>query len=1480
MSVAPGTSRSERQAAQDAANRAAAEAAEKAASMPGGGINQPQYAASGGPTWADTPAGRELRKQYEKSGVVFDSRGNIIYNPADLGAAEVERARAARGQAPDSKTTGAPSPQYAAKVYAESRRTQQAVRSGISQLNTARAETTKQLKNVIEAKERAEKQQQTILSTYSDRAQAGKEADALGADIRTYNRQIAEYEQKVKNIDSARQVLARDEMQAQKQAAVSAFEMTRATKGPVDTARISSTKQYQSEPKVSITTQRQRPEAQTGVQDKLFANPLYMQDAENYTRPPLFTEDVRKERSKALQGQEGKLFGNLNFVTYEDQKKIDKEKTKTNFITGKPETRTSYSLSLVEAPQLYSLDFGGGAKLEGLTKADVELIQKNWKIYNEKQKAQARQEILSALSTNREFVKAAREKGYGLITINTTAGVKDLPINKDTTRILTRGKYNGAEITGAGLAPTIPEGFTLAGSLLTPVLLPESKTIKQDKSGKITEISQVGPASTPEQPKEDPIGQALQSLTQLKSNNPLVQAGKGVYKEALGSVASSVNFERYAGSKLTESLTGKPELVSYTTIPRLTASSEFAGGLSFAAIKAVQKGNWKYFPSAAAEAFENATKLAKEQGLIETAAGAATFLAPIPKTGQITKLAAIKSGSLPLYYEGGKTINAVREISLGYGSKTLPIGGRYAKEFGGKFYLGGFNPALIQVEKISAPLERFNRFEPTAYTPTQQKMFRKTITYAEQTGATKPGFVATQKQLESEVKRQGNINFPMKKTLPDQIIEQLPAGQPTYNVAATLGKLTRTKVITPIKGSIVAVLGKDRLARPAKDIDAEINAAKQADAEKKLIKAKEAILQTDVGKERTLAEMGAANIAIGLKDYSKPTFATLELPKDRFYKSEITIAHGTTRKSAVDIIKEGADPFQRPFGEPAFFGTTSKDILKTFASERVVLGKVSKSDILFYKNIPKRDRLQILRKARQEAKAANKPSWLTYQEAVSEYAKARGFKGATKPYHTTNPASPKFEYIIFEKDVFKPTKIIKPTSYEIKSGTEKELINLITPKEQIKNVLGLSDKGKVFGRKYDTGKIKIKIPKSKEKLITKTPFYQLQTKAAEITGIETAESLAKAQNLEPAQIERMLGGGKFVMSPEGHRGKSIFDFYMQARDAAKIQFFKGNRKGALESAKTMRMIQQYYFPLAKDFGAALREYKPTLETSAPETVPSLTERIGSSAAAGGKSAPSFITPGARPAQPDREKKSPYSSPYSKPSARPALSRSGMVSSYSSGLGSRSALSSAPSAKSVLSGKVSSRATISSSATIPSSGSSGFTSSGKTASARSPSILSGKIASPLSGRTESPKTKSPRPFYTSSPTISSPSPALSPVISPLIIPIIQPKPLPVPKRLPVPIPKPFLKNIDESRKKEKRKGLAEFIGNVPVSEITGVYKRPEILYGEKRASRLAGIDIRGSGKGVFSKGKRATLGAQVQKNVFTPSKKQSKNFLKL
>lgn len=91
--------------------------------------------------------------------------------------------------------------------------------------------------------------------------------------------------------------------------------------------------------------------------------------------------------------------------------------------------------------------------------------------------------------------------------------------------------------------------------------------------------------------------------------------------------------------------------------------------------------------------------------------------------------------------------------------------------------------------------------------------------------------------------------------------------------------------------------------------------------------------------------------------------------------------------------------------------------------------------------------------------------------------------------------------------------------------------------------------------------------------------------------------------------------------------------------------------------------------------------------------------------------------------------------------------------------------------------------------------------------------------------------------------------------------------------------PFLKQKTDKEKPGKIGEKADFIGNVPVSEIAGVFgKRSDIIYGRIRTAKLADIDVKKSSRGMFVSSRKRNL-LSTPARMFTPTEKQSRRMLR-
>ena len=545
--------------------------------------------------------------------------------------------------------------------------------------------------------------------------------------------------------------------------------------------------------------------------------------------------------------------------------------------------------------------------------------------------------------------------------------------------------------------------------------------------------------------------------------------------------------------------------------------------------------------------------------------------------------------------------------------------------------------------------------------------------------------------------------------------------------------------------------------------------------------------------------------------------------------------------------------------------------------EAVVQINYNVGKVLQYKDLPKRIR-----------RGLYDPDWLKFQTNVIEYAKKTGYAGVTKPYKTTNPFTKKTEVIMFEKSPVKSVKEIQMVPALVE-GTEEKLINIVrkdqnTPAD-IEAFGSAMSEGKVYGKPYVEKAHKFAIPGSKKKLKTYGAPFQAQAKGISIRAIQSRESLSQATNLTPKQIDEILGGAKFVRTSFGARlPKDPIDFYMQTLKGARQEFFAGRKKSALESGKRAAIIKEYYKGF--DWGKAIREYKPSLEikTTGPN------EAASSSAFTKFIERPVIKTGaglglGTTKTEPKEERKQSFKSATSSPYRGSAV-KSVYGSSYKQSpvvkqesvfdsiFGSTKSASSTFKQHSPKSPSVSSANSLYSPKS-PASIESIFSLSSPKSPASPKSIFS--IRSPESP--PSPKSKKSPPSPGSPLRLGSPG-------SPLSQFSIKPPPIKIPPPPPPPeFPNPFIKTRKEKRIEEDEKGRYNFLGNVPTTELEGVFKRPDILYGQKRTAKLVWKDIIGSSKGKFVKTRKSTIGSKptyffTEKKGKKSKSKSTKSLLRL
>lgn len=1310
----------------------------------------------------------------------------------------------------------------------------------------------------------------------------------------------------------------------------------------------------------------------------------------------------QRDRKSILTDQPDSKYANPDFVSREKQALLDDAKQ------GEP--AKNYFISLDESPQLYTLEFESGTKLEGLTSAQVAEYQKTFelgaKLYEFK-KEKAREQTLTSLADIRKFVREAKTAGYTTISINTDQGPKDIPINKDTTRILAKGEYQGAKIQGAGVVPNIPAGFTLAGQIGSPVFVGNVTPLPVDTKGIL---------------ERDPSGLSrfTQEATQYdksvvgpygprRPDDPLaiLATTANQYYATLGTGAAGMLNLVKSGFIYGAELAGDKKLAFAATIGVPTQyqapPTGFDVGFSApitAGIESYEQGNVTAFIPTITQELQKSRQLLTDTEIAAVAGQGAGFwvLSGAPVPTKVLKVVPLRYGSLPVYTRQGEVI-AQRTLAFGYDTKNFPIVTKYGVYGAGKFKLGKIDYEKTGVREFEGvPGSSFDRFQPTNYNPFQQSMFKRIQKYAEDQGITPKGFVeGVEKTAIQQRDVMPSIGFEYEKQVPGYVMPAVPGykggavveaagkspldklyeaggvvdesvvlyhgttkkgaekilsgkiqenlyatptykeaaeygdvvlaiklkpgakfvasefveegtvrlgkverlggsireaeisspkliekvtvaktkkqylteAKPTFDIFAGVGKVIRKKYTDATKGSVIYKMLRGGLSREVGDIDIEAKSLEKGE------KAVASLLKTDVPEGYALEREGF-NIAIGEADPEK-AFFNIKLAKGE-------LAHGTDLESALQIQKYGADPSQRPYGMPAFFATEDASIFANFASgsknPRVVVGRIeNQAELLEYKNIPKRERKRIIDTSFEMEKRYGIPQWAGYQELLAEYATKRGYKAVTKPYKGLTPDAPKFETIVLEKGVFKAERIVEPSRYGIKEGTGEKIINIVTEKEEIKNI-GNLDTSKVYGKSYPNKKIKYEIPGDKEKFASLTMEYQYQAKLASIGGVESRASL-KGEGLSDEAIDQIMGDYQFVRGGKGRRFiKDVMDKYLGEREAARVQFQKGDRAGALKSAAAMRATQEYYGKMF-DFGKAFREYRLEVDTTPPIKGESLLEKSSGSVARGAaRASPRTIPPTGEREQEKRTVSARVSSASVSPRISVRVSPS-VSTSISSSMSASISVRTSPAQLSVY-GSAKSASVRSSASPSSARSASAKPSSAKSPSIRSPSpksFFSPKTRSPLSpspksGSAPSPKmTSSPSPGITSGPSplvTSPPSPRVTSPPSPIIRPdldILIPKPPPK-------VAIPFVKQKTDKEREKAEKERADFIGQAKVSEIVGFGRRGDITYGRVLTAKLAGRDVRESGKrsGSFVRSRSVSLLERTKPNLIKKDKK--------
>jgi len=353
-----------------------------------------------------------------------------------------------------------------------------------------------------------------------------------------------------------------------------------------------------------------------------------------------------------------------------------------------------------------------------------------------------------------------------------------------------------------------------------------------------------------------------------------------------------------------------------------------------------------------------------------------------------------------------------------------------------------------------------------------------------------------------------------QEVLKEQILPTIPKAKGNY------------PQITQIRPELVKGSGREFTG----DIDADIKGPKilrniglgfVADklAERKAARLADDARQKflDIGDQTRAYEVKGTKLYAGQADPDRPEFdITLKKGQE---------AHGTELENALQIKKYGPDPEARPYGMPAFFTAKNAEIFENFAAAGkksvVAVGEVDKTQILTYGKIPKRARNELLDKSFEIERTSRKPQWEAWQELLAGYAKERGYKGVTKPYHSTELNAPKYETIHLTGDTFTISRIERPAAFGIREGTEKKVLELLTHKDAPTPESSPSNEfTQVYGRKYTGKKLKAKTKGG-------------QTVKQDVIENQFATKIASSVSIQGPRTEKYAGKGQADYLKEG-----------------------------------------------------------------------------------------------------------------------------------------------------------------------------------------------------------------------------------------------------------------------------------------------------------------------------------------------------------
>lgn len=585
--------------------------------------------------------------------------------------------------------------------------------------------------------------------------------------------------------------------------------------------------------------------------------------------------------------------------------------------------------------------------------------------------------------------------------------------------------------------------------------------------------------------------------------------------------------------------------------------------------------NFASFKQKTDKGFSDVYLLAQKQDVVKTGGQTFGFLLTVVPN-QIAKLSPVKVTRTP-YYTSEGTKNLVTTVRVGYDDATLLVGGRYSQT--GKFFIGSQKPQYSGIEKISGPSGKssFDTFEFADYSKRQIQDIRPSIEYAEQTGLIKKGdFQSALDKAQTQQKIVENKRmFEYEKNVSSKQLEKDFEGVKGKESYDTLSAQQKNKNLELEKGSgiINKLVGAIKTKRHDLDFTADTNELGQ--------KASDELFKIGAKKGYTLRQSGT-NISVGKIDKSKPFWNLLPFIDE----SKGIFIRGDAKKYVTQFVKN-PDPSNLPRGE--LFLSNKSSIAQRFSKRNAE--KVNSKESYLSSEIDMDKILQFKKISKSKRKELASEKWYEFQENMKNEAIRQGKLGYTKPYHSLDPKSPKYEIVIFDQGAIKSNRLIKPTSYGIVKGTERDFINIVTPKDDKVSLLGINT-DRFYGNKVKTGIVKQRIDNTK-KIIKSQDFPQQIIDWGRSSSGVISENTLRGYRGDSSQFVKLFDEAKVRLGfPVPHRiVKDLTrEYFWGLRESARFAWKVGDKNLAKEIGNVMNVQFKKYDPIV-NFRKSIKELR-------------------------------------------------------------------------------------------------------------------------------------------------------------------------------------------------------------------------------------------------------------------------------------------------